>query len=131
MSRGRRSQTAQPIDESPSGSFLADLVEVLRDQNRAQGEQMREMFQANGHSNEGRSQPVYKQFMSFKPAEFKGSTDPMVAEEWMQSMATIFDFMQCIDADRIRCATFMFKDGARIWWQSAKTAMDLEAASWE
>ena len=131
MSRGRRSNVA-PIDDSPSGSFLAGLVDVLRDQNRAQGEQFREMFQANGHNNHnGGGQPIHKQFMGFKPAEFKGSTNPMAAEEWMQSMLTIFEFMQISDADRIRCASFMFRDDARIWWQSAKTAMDLSTATWE
>ncbi|XP_047308095.1 ATP-dependent Clp protease proteolytic subunit-like [Impatiens glandulifera] len=100
---------------------------------------MCKMFQANGtnlnhasNSYEGGSQPpAYKQFMSFKPVDFKGSTDPMVAEEWMQSMETISEFMQCSNSDRLRCASFMFKDDARIWWQGAKSTLDLNAATWE
>ncbi|XP_047313757.1 uncharacterized protein LOC124917349 [Impatiens glandulifera] len=72
----------------------------------------------------------YKQFMSFKPRDFKRSTDPMVAVEWIQSIKTIFEFMQCNNSDRLRCATFMFKDDARIWWQGAKSTLDLNAATW-
>ena len=34
---------APPIDDTPPDSFLAGLVEVLRNQNRTHGEQMREM----------------------------------------------------------------------------------------
>ncbi|XP_047310717.1 uncharacterized protein LOC124914255 [Impatiens glandulifera] len=99
---------------------------------------MREMFQANvsfpNHANNnhegGSQQPAYKHFMSFKPSDFKGSTDPMVAEEWIHSIETIFEFMQCNNSDRLRCATFMFKDDARIWWQGAMSTLDLDTATW-
>ncbi|XP_047326921.1 uncharacterized protein LOC124930637 [Impatiens glandulifera] len=140
MRRGTRTNAATSSDEPAREDVLIGLVEALRDQNRLQGEQMREMFQANmNHNNnqgsnnntEGGQQPIYKQFMSFKPAEFKGSTDPMVAEEWIQSLETIFEFMQINNGDRVRCATFMFRDDARIWWQGAKSAVDLANISWE
>ncbi|XP_047307882.1 uncharacterized protein LOC124911440 [Impatiens glandulifera] len=64
--------------------------------------------------------------MGFKPAEFNGSTDPMVAEEWIQSLETIFEFMQISNGDRVRCTTFMFRDDARIWWQGAKNKLARE-----
>ncbi|XP_047306302.1 uncharacterized protein LOC124909693 [Impatiens glandulifera] len=46
-------------------------------------------------------------------------------------METIFEFMQCSNSDRLRCASFMFKDDARIWWQGAKSTIDLNATTWE
>ncbi|XP_047309877.1 uncharacterized protein LOC124913331 [Impatiens glandulifera] len=100
---------------------------------------MRKMIQANGtypnHTNNnhegGSQQPAYKHFMSFKPCDFNGSTDPMVAEEWIRSLETKFEFMQCNNSDRLRCATFMFKDDARIWWQGAKSTLNLDTATWE
>ncbi|XP_047309940.1 uncharacterized protein LOC124913401 [Impatiens glandulifera] len=96
---------------------------------------MRAMFQNNNHSSthnnhEGGQAPVYKQFMTFKPAEFRSSTDPIISEEWVQSMETIFEFMQITEVERVRCATFMLKDDARIWWQGAKVALDLNNITW-
>ncbi|XP_073130772.1 uncharacterized protein [Henckelia pumila] len=42
------------------------------------------------------------QFKDLGPQEFKGGADPLVAEEWVQSVETIFDYMQLTDADRVR-----------------------------
>ncbi|XP_047309942.1 uncharacterized protein LOC124913404 [Impatiens glandulifera] len=98
---------------------------------------MREMFHANVNNNnnnnnlDGGQQQVNKQFMDFKPAEFKGSTDPIVAEEWIQSLETIFEFMKISNGDSVRCVTFMFRNDARIWWQRAKSVLDLSAVTWE
>ncbi|XP_047309941.1 uncharacterized protein LOC124913402 [Impatiens glandulifera] len=96
---------------------------------------MRAMFQNNNHSSthnnhEGGQAPVYKQFMTFKPAEFRGSTDPIISEEWVQSMEIIFEFMQITEVERVKCATFMLKDDARIWWKGAKVALDLNNITW-
>ncbi|XP_047331610.1 uncharacterized protein LOC124935207 [Impatiens glandulifera] len=110
----------------------------MRDQNLIQSEQMRDIFQgnwnnhnSNRNTNDGSQRPVYKQFMGFKPTDFRGRMDPFEAEEWMQSMETIFTFIQCIKSDQVRCASFMFKNDVRIWWQGAKATLDLNAATWE
>ncbi|XP_047320545.1 uncharacterized protein LOC124924570 [Impatiens glandulifera] len=68
--------------------------------------------------------------MTFKLAKFKGISDPIVSEEWVQSMETIFEFMQILEVERVRCATFMLRDDARIWWQGVKAALDLSSISW-
>ncbi|XP_073130859.1 uncharacterized protein [Henckelia pumila] len=38
--------------------------------------------------------------------------------------------MQLTDADRVRCAIFMFRDDARVWWQGARSAMDMTTLTW-
>ncbi|XP_073120163.1 uncharacterized protein [Henckelia pumila] len=45
-------------------------------------------------------------------------------------METAFEFMQITDADRLRCATYMFRDDARIWWNGAKAALNLTTLTW-
>ncbi|XP_047333618.1 uncharacterized protein LOC124937402 [Impatiens glandulifera] len=132
-----QSSSSFAAPDQDENTLLTGLIEALKDQNRLQGEHMRAILQANGnnHNNqEGGQAPIYKlyieQFMSFKPADFKGSTDPIISKEWMQSMETIFEFMQITEAERVRCATFMLKDDARIWWQGAKVALDLNTITW-
>ncbi|XP_047339990.1 uncharacterized protein LOC124943536 [Impatiens glandulifera] len=127
------SSSSSEAKEQDQKTLLSGLIETLKDQNRLQGEQMKVILEANGNNHnhqEGGKAPVYKQFMTFKPAEFKGSTNPIVSEEWVQSMETIFEFMQISEVERVMCATFMLRDDARIWWQGAKAALDLNRISW-
>ena len=60
---------------------------------------------------------VYERFMKMRPKEFSGTSDPMVAEGWIKSLEVIFDFMELGDADRVRCATYLFTGDARLWWE--------------
>ncbi|KAG6472361.1 hypothetical protein ZIOFF_069821 [Zingiber officinale] len=76
------------------------------------------------------TQPVYKQFRELGPTEFKGTTDPIAAEGWIRSLETIFDFMQLTDADKVRCAIFMLRDDARVWWEGARLTVDLTILTW-
>ncbi|XP_073120033.1 uncharacterized protein [Henckelia pumila] len=71
-----------------------------------------------------------QEFKDLGPQEFKGGVDPLVAEEWVQSVETIFDYMQLTDADRVRCVIFMFCDDARVWWQGARSAVDMTTLTW-
>ncbi|XP_073131640.1 uncharacterized protein [Henckelia pumila] len=45
-------------------------------------------------------------------------------------METAFEFMQITDEDRLRCATYMFRDDARVWWNGAKAALNLTTLTW-
>ncbi|XP_073120326.1 uncharacterized protein [Henckelia pumila] len=38
--------------------------------------------------------------------------------------------MQLTVADRVRCAIFMFRDDARVWWQGARSAVDMTTLTW-
>ncbi|XP_073152499.1 uncharacterized protein [Henckelia pumila] len=51
------------------------------------------------------------------PQEFKGGADPLVAEEWVQSVETIFDYMQLTDADRGACSAV---DMTTLTWNGFK-----------
>ncbi|KAL5544090.1 hypothetical protein UlMin_007874 [Ulmus minor] len=65
-----------------------------------------------------------------KPVEFAGSTDSLEAEEWINSMETIFDFMQLSDQERVACASFMLKKDARHWWTTVKMTRDIGIMTW-
>ncbi|KZV26232.1 hypothetical protein F511_43971 [Dorcoceras hygrometricum] len=52
--------------------------------------------------------------------EFSGTTDPFVAESWIKSMEVIFEYLQTPDIERSRCAIYMLRDDAMLWWEGAK-----------
>ncbi|KAG6484211.1 hypothetical protein ZIOFF_061006 [Zingiber officinale] len=118
-----------------NNQFLEGLTALLHEQNRIHGEQIQQILQAREQGSTPRrsapsTQPVYKQFRELGPTEFKGTTDPIAAEGWIRSLETIFDFMQLTDADRIRCAIFMLRDDARVWWEGARLTVDLATLTW-
>ncbi|KZV54989.1 hypothetical protein F511_35698 [Dorcoceras hygrometricum] len=65
------------------------------------------------------------------PKEFSGTTDPLVAESWIKSLEVIFDYLQMVDCDRPRCAIYMLRDDAMIWWEGAKLTVDLTTLTWD
>ncbi|KAL5544958.1 hypothetical protein UlMin_008742 [Ulmus minor] len=75
-------------------------------------------------------EPLYARFGKMKPAEFVGSTDPLEAEEWINSLETIFDFMRLNDQERVACASYMLRKGARHWWSTVKLTRDVNIMSW-
>ncbi|KAL5546204.1 hypothetical protein UlMin_005891 [Ulmus minor] len=75
-------------------------------------------------------EPLYARFGKMKPAEFVGSTDPLEAEEWINSLETIFDFMQLNDQERVAYASYMLRKGARHWWSTVKLTRDVNIMSW-
>ncbi|KAG6531501.1 hypothetical protein ZIOFF_005315 [Zingiber officinale] len=118
-----------------NNQFLQGLTALLHEQNRIHGEQIQQILQAREQGSTPRrstpsTQPVYKQFRELGPTEFKGTTDPIAAEGWIRSLETIFDFMQLTDADKVRCAIFMLRDDARVWWESARLTVDLTLLTW-
>ncbi|KAG6507998.1 hypothetical protein ZIOFF_033353 [Zingiber officinale] len=113
-----------------NNQFLEGLTALLHEQNRIHGEQIQQILQAREQGSTPRrsapsTQPVYKQFRELGPTEFKGTTDPIAAEGWIRSLETIFDFMQLIDADKVRCAIFMLRDDSRVWTRLAREFLEL------
>ncbi|KZV34617.1 hypothetical protein F511_20182 [Dorcoceras hygrometricum] len=53
---------------------------------------------------------VAERFRKQGPNEFVGTIDTLVAEEWIRSMETIYDYMGLSDADKVRCAIFVLKE---------------------
>ncbi|XP_073020755.1 uncharacterized protein [Primulina eburnea] len=85
---------------------------------------------AMGAEERPRPEAVYERFRRMSPKEFSGTTDPMIAEGWIKSIEVIFDFMELTDADRVRCATFLLSGDARLWWESASVAVNLQTLNW-
>ncbi|KAG6479279.1 hypothetical protein ZIOFF_062742 [Zingiber officinale] len=132
---GRRNNNNNGEMGGQNNQFLEGLTALLHEQNRIHGEQIQQILQAREQGSTPRrsapsTQPVYKQFRELGPTEFKGTTDPIAAEGWIRSLETIFDFMQLTDVDKVRCAIFMLRDDARVWWEGAQLTVDLATLTW-
>ncbi|XP_073279530.1 uncharacterized protein [Primulina huaijiensis] len=90
-------------------------------------------FSRNNTEVDRRTRPeaAYERFRKMDPKDFGGTTYTMVAERWIKSIEVIFTFMELQDADRVRCATYLLKDDARLWWEGALVSVNLQNLTWE
>ncbi|XP_042432713.1 uncharacterized protein LOC122019296 [Zingiber officinale] len=74
---------------------------------------------------------IYERIRKMGSKDFSGTIDPMVAENWIKSIKVIFRFMALEDADMVRCATYLLKDDALLWWEGASLSINPNTLSWE
>ena len=79
----------------------------------------------------GNREPLFERFRKQHPPTFEGSTDPLVAEQWMDLVTSILDLMGVAGNDRVSCASYMLRGDARIWWGVVSQIRDVQALSWE
>ncbi|KAL5579861.1 hypothetical protein UlMin_012303 [Ulmus minor] len=76
-------------------------------------------------------EPLYERFRKQHPPIFEGSSDPLVAEEWLRSIEDTFNFMRLNDHERVLCAIYMLRKDARFWWDVVKQTLNAKALVWE
>ncbi|KAH7543301.1 hypothetical protein FEM48_Zijuj02G0169800 [Ziziphus jujuba var. spinosa] len=69
---------------------------------------------------------IVEQFWRLQLPSFEGSTSLLVVEDWIREMEKIFNFMECIDIQKVTCAVYMLKQGASHWWEMTSRAWDVE-----
>ena len=62
------------------------------------------------------AETVYERFRRQHPLTFDGSMDPVIAEDWVDKLQRIFDFMRLSDEERVACAVHQLEKNARYWW---------------
>ena len=67
---------------------------------------------------------LFERFRRMRAPDFEGSTDPLVADEWMSEMKKIFNFMNISEIEKVICASFVLKKDARYWWQIVAARRD-------
>ncbi|KZV57204.1 hypothetical protein F511_40561 [Dorcoceras hygrometricum] len=119
--RGRRSTIegeGETEENNPVLASMAQLLERLVDQ-----------------TNPGNYQPIgrivghedpQQRFRRQGPQEFLRSTDPLIVEGWIKSLEVILDYLHLTDQERPRCAIYMLRGDAMIWWEGAKFIVYLE-----
>ena len=65
---------------------------------------------------------MVKQFRDLHLPEFDGSSNPLVAENWIRELEKIFLLTDISETQKVICASFMLKEGASHWWDMIKRA---------
>uniref|UniRef100_A0A1U7WEZ0 Uncharacterized protein LOC104227863 n=1 Tax=Nicotiana sylvestris TaxID=4096 RepID=A0A1U7WEZ0_NICSY len=54
--------------------------------------------------------------------EFEGTTDPTVAEQWLERMERVFEQLECTNAAKFKYAISLLQKDAYDWWVSVPNA---------
>ncbi|XP_073057271.1 uncharacterized protein [Primulina eburnea] len=73
---------------------------------------------------------IYDQFQRLGPKEFSGTTVSFATMAWIRALEVHFCYLNMGDADHVRCATYMFRDDAFLWWEGAKHNINLATFTW-
>ena len=55
---------------------------------------------------------------------FHGTTDPAVAEAWLESSERVFNLMQCTPDEKFDYAVFLLQGDAYNWWKTIPRALE-------
>ena len=77
-----------------------------------------------GDTNASEESKYFRAFKRRDPEVFEGkSKDPIVAELWLSAIVEIFQRMKCPEEHRLSCVTYLLREDAKLWWQSAAQAI--------
>ena len=64
--------------------------------------------------------------MKLNPPEFVGTTNPLVAAEWLKKLDAIFAVMEVTEEHKLSLAIFMLKGEVHNWWEAMKRKMNAQ-----
>ena len=74
--------------------------------------------------------PASERFMKRNRLVFEGTVYPPVAEEWVSMIEKIFEFVQIKDEEKVKCAIYILRKDARIWWEAVMKNSDVAVMTW-
>uniref|UniRef100_A0A2N9GSP6 Reverse transcriptase domain-containing protein n=1 Tax=Fagus sylvatica TaxID=28930 RepID=A0A2N9GSP6_FAGSY len=72
-----------------------------------------------------------EKFRKLDPPSFKGSKDPLEADNWLKELDRLFKAMNVRDEKRVTLAVFMLKGDALEWWESTERIHEGGVVSWQ
>ncbi|XP_024989280.1 uncharacterized protein LOC112523838 [Cynara cardunculus var. scolymus] len=74
-----------------------------------------------------------KMFLTCKPPTFSGERDPVKVMCWIKEIESVFNIIQCPEADKVRFTVLVLKSNALFWWEVESLARTdvLQTLSWE
>ena len=108
--------------------------EAIRDEIRS--EIRKEVIEeiSNEMRNEGREEigaqrrlePIYSLPSQHTPHKFKGTKDPLMADDWTKQVESTMDLFSMTDREKVRYASFLMRGEARVWWDLVKETRNVD-----
>ncbi|XP_075473293.1 uncharacterized protein LOC142504293 [Primulina tabacum] len=70
-------------------------------------------------------------FRLLNPKEFRGTTGSFLVEGWIRLLELHFLYLHLRKVDRVRCAAYVLRDDASLWWEGAAHKVNLATLTWE
>src|SRR3954466_7804024 len=94
---------------------------------------MQNQNQNNNNNNNQNNPPAHDmltRFLKLRPARFSGTTDPMVANDWLRSVNKDLVTVGCTDEEKVRFASHLLEGPAATWWDNFQITTPLEDVTW-
>src|SRR5215216_5790576 len=95
--------------------------------------QMMTTFIQNNNNNNNNNPPGFDmltRFLRLRPAKFSGTTDPMVANDWLRSVNKDLVTVGCTDAEKVRFAAHLLEGPAAAWWDNFQITTPIDEVTW-
>ena len=73
---------------------------------------------------------LYEKFKCMKVPDFEGSSDPLVTDGWLAQIQVILDFINIVERDKVKCASFVMNKDARYLWETVVLRRDVSRMTW-
>src|SRR3954468_20847409 len=87
----------------------------------------------NNNNNNNNNPPGFDmltRFLRLRPAKFSGTTDPMVANDWLCSVNKDLVTVGCTDEEKVRFAAHLLEGTAATWWDNFQITTLIEDVTW-
>ncbi|XP_075112237.1 uncharacterized protein LOC142182147 [Nicotiana tabacum] len=85
-------------------------------------QQMAEFFRHLAGTMSEPSEMNFEKMRKMGGVEFEGTTDPTVAEQWLECMERVFEQLECTNAAKFKYAISLLQKDAYDWWVSMPNA---------
>ncbi|XP_062012531.1 uncharacterized protein LOC133729070 [Rosa rugosa] len=88
----------------------------------------------NGNHQEGNEERVMRiqgEFRKARPPIFKGTLDPMIAEEWLRQMKRTLNNQKVPEDLKVIISSTYLEGAAYHWWESVLATPDTEITTWD
>src|SRR3954465_15372869 len=87
----------------------------------------------NNNNNNNNNPPGFDmltRFLRLRPAKFAGTTNPMVANDWLRSVNKDLVTVGCTDAEKVRFAAHLLEGPAATWWDNFQITTPIDEVTW-
>src|SRR3954469_21899718 len=84
----------------------------------------------NNNNNNPPGIDMLTRFLRLRPAKFLGTTDPMMANDWLRSVNKDLVTVGCTDEEKVRFAAHLLEGPVATWWDNFQITTPIDDVTW-